>query len=450
MVTPLSSLALAPTMEPGQRALVRAQIGRALLYLVLLGIAAIPAAAAQSRGPLLWLLLLVAIGEASALVCAAAFARGSAQRLPVAVHSLWIGVDVGLFAWLMALTGGSHSSWFPWALVGVSAAAFVVGWRGAAAALGASAALYLVVAVVNEGSSAEVVAAVLWRMVVLAAAGAFGLVALSNARRGLHEMARLRQKTQGQAEELRRAREDLEERSAQLERLSNEVRNFAVTDVLTGLHNRQYLRERIREDLAAVRRARAHQHAEQPPAARSADLGFLVLDLDGFRELNNRHGEVVGDELLRQVASVVEGTVRGQDSVLRWGGDEFLVVLRAVHPSELPDVARRVRRAVAAEELATDVGALKVTCSVGYCPFPLADLGRLDWEDVVSVAESARLLARKGMGDGSVGVVQGTKALDQAGVTLLLSDLEAAAAAGYVRLLTEDRVPHWPVNSLGP
>ena len=109
----------------------------------------------------------------------------------------------------------------------------------------------------------------------------------------------------------------------------------------------------------------------------------------------------------------------------------------SVHAGELPEVVRRIQQAVGAEALATEVGGLSVTCSAGYCPFPLADLGRLGWEDVVSIAESAQLLARRGKGGGSVGVVQGAQALDQAGVALILTDLEAAAAAGYVRLQTE-------------
>lgn len=109
------------------------------------------------------------------------------------------------------------------------------------------------------------------------------------------------------------------------------LRRRAMEDSLTGLPNRNLLMDRLKQALAA--------------AERSSDgsLAVLFVDLDGFKAINDRHGHAVGDRMLRKIADRLSGLVRESDTVSRYGGDEFVILLReleAVEEAEL--VARRI------------------------------------------------------------------------------------------------------------
>lgn len=107
-----------------------------------------------------------------------------------------------------------------------------------------------------------------------------------------------------------------------------ELRRVAFQDALTGLPNRSALYDKIRE-LQAERRGVA------------GDFSALFVDLDGFKAINDSHGHLVGDEVLRQVGASLVATVRSTDYVARWGGDEFMILL--VGSDDVDRVAEAVR-----------------------------------------------------------------------------------------------------------
>jgi diguanylate cyclase (GGDEF)-like protein len=127
------------------------------------------------------------------------------------------------------------------------------------------------------------------------------------------------------------------------------------TDVLTGWHNRRYLLNRLREELARCRRERTA-------------LTCLMIDVDHFKRINDRHGHLAGDDVLRQVAHRIEGQVRGSDVAARYGGEEFVMLLPATGRDAGGLLAERIRRAVA-DEPVTIAGngneSLAVTVSIG-------------------------------------------------------------------------------------
>src|SRR6185369_14171235 len=102
-----------------------------------------------------------------------------------------------------------------------------------------------------------------------------------------------------------------------------------------------------------------------------ADVVFFLLDLDGFKQVNDKHGHAAGDRLLIDIAQLLERTARDSDVVVRWGGDEFVVVGRFMDRHNASIAAERIRAAVAG--YASVIGAntrASVTCSIGFVHFP--------------------------------------------------------------------------------
>jgi diguanylate cyclase (GGDEF)-like protein/PAS domain S-box-containing protein len=139
------------------------------------------------------------------------------------------------------------------------------------------------------------------------------------------------------------------------------IERFASTDPLTGLANRRGLEERL--DTAMW----------ETSAADDAALAVLFLDLDGFKQVNDRHGHVVGDQLLVRTAERLSARLRRRDLLARLGGDEFLVVLSGLAPASAREEAERVGEALVtalSAPLALDGGTVQVGVSVGVSVFP--------------------------------------------------------------------------------
>jgi diguanylate cyclase (GGDEF)-like protein len=110
--------------------------------------------------------------------------------------------------------------------------------------------------------------------------------------------------------------------------LEAELREQAIRDPLTGLYNRRFLDEVLRRELA---RAERYGHA----------LSLILIDIDNFKELNDRYGHLVGDEALKRVAKALRENIRRVDYIFRWGGDEFCVILPETNGPGAKEVVRR-------------------------------------------------------------------------------------------------------------
>lgn len=94
-------------------------------------------------------------------------------------------------------------------------------------------------------------------------------------------------------------------------------------------------------------------------------LSLLVIDIDWFKQVNDRHGHAVGDTVLRSVAQVTQQVLRGDDLLFRYGGEEFVVLLRATPAAGAADVAERIRATIAAASCVCASKDIKVTVSIG-------------------------------------------------------------------------------------
>jgi len=157
-------------------------------------------------------------------------------------------------------------------------------------------------------------------------------------------------------------------------RLNRELRNAnlvlheaSLTDPLTGLRNRRYFSATIDADVSQA--LRAHTDGRDP---HTGDLVFYLIDADDFKEVNDRYGHDVGDRVLVEMTSRLSSSIRESDVLVRWGGEEFLLISRYTDRREAELLAQRVLTAVADKPFTvSDSGeTLHRTCSVGWAAFP--------------------------------------------------------------------------------
>jgi diguanylate cyclase (GGDEF)-like protein len=140
---------------------------------------------------------------------------------------------------------------------------------------------------------------------------------------------------------------------SQAVRLTHQMYESSVRDPLTRAHNRRYLVERLASEIAYARRHRTH-------------LGLLLFDLDHFKRVNDTHGHLAGDEVLREVAALVSRMIRAEDVFARFGGEEFVVLVRGIGHANVARFAERLRAAVERLEIPAESVVLHVSISVGF------------------------------------------------------------------------------------
>lgn len=179
--------------------------------------------------------------------------------------------------------------------------------------------------------------------------------------------------------------------------------DLSVTDDLTKLYNSRYLNAMLRREVERSRRYRT-------------PVSLIFLDLDGFKEVNDRHGHLWGSRTLVEVGEVIRSTVREIDVVSRYGGDEFTVILPQTGPEGAYTIADRIRQRIEETPFLESHGRrVRITASLGIATFP--DHGRTK-DDLIARADQA-MYAAKGRGKNSVTVAGTGDAV-----------LSAAAAAG--------------------
>jgi diguanylate cyclase (GGDEF)-like protein len=152
-------------------------------------------------------------------------------------------------------------------------------------------------------------------------------------------------------------REDmLADRNAELRTLSEQLKLQTVTDALTQVANRRALDAELSKEVARSDRYKTK-------------LSMVMIDLDHFKDLNDRHGHPAGDEVLKCVARTLERHKRKGDFVARYGGEEFAVLLPHANAEDAAAWAERTRVSLAASVIETNVGSISVTASFGVAAY---------------------------------------------------------------------------------
>ncbi|KQV48695.1 hypothetical protein ASC95_22585 [Pelomonas sp. Root1217] len=209
--------------------------------------------------------------------------------------------------------------------------------------------------------------------------------------------------------------------------VNDQLQEMAVTDALTGLHNRRHFMDQIDSHAAAAYRShQGHGRSKAEPV----DLIFFLIDLDHFKQVNDTYGHPAGDAVLQQAATRLKGVVRGEDELIRWGGEEFMLLTRGTPRDHAALLAERLRRAIEERPLELPGGqALQVSCSIGFAPYPLVPDS--PWQRSMELADQAMYLAKARGRNGWFGLSR----LNPSATRLPPGGLEEAIAEGVLEPL---------------
>jgi len=176
---------------------------------------------------------------------------------------------------------------------------------------------------------------------------------------------------------------------------NHELLEASVTDSLTGVRNRRFFDNSIEADVQQVLRSYAKPELGSP---RNRDLVFYFVDIDHFKRVNDEFGHQTGDQILVEVARRINSAARLSDTVIRWGGEEFLLVSRCTERKDAHVLAQRVLDAVGKEpyHLEGSETGIHVTCSLGWAVFPWseAEPNYQSYEQVLLLADCALYRAK--------------------------------------------------------
>lgn len=190
------------------------------------------------------------------------------------------------------------------------------------------------------------------------------------------------------------------ERTEALEQANKQLEQLTLTDDVTDLYNQRFLGQRIEDEFA---RAQRYGHG----------FAVVMLDLDNFKNVNDSHDHLFGTRVLRRVGSILMQGVRNTDMVIRYGGDEFVVLLPHTRLDEAVPAAERLRRSLEDANVG-DTGELyRITASFGVAALGACEAN--DSESLLRAADKALYLA-KAMGRNRVAVMHGKHPVAVVGV----------------------------------
>lgn len=187
---------------------------------------------------------------------------------------------------------------------------------------------------------------------------------------------------------------ELELKNIELKSALTNIEEVSLTDQLTKAYNRRFLSKFIDSDLSKLYRNFCDKNNKE---YMGEVLGFIVIDIDHFKYINDTFGHSAGDLVLEQFVKILNKTCRESDWIIRWGGEEFLVVARYLKRKEINDLAERIK--INVENYLFDIEngeTTKCTCSIGTAPFPFIEKNftALSWEQTLNLADLAMYLVK--------------------------------------------------------
>lgn len=240
-------------------------------------------------------------------------------------------------------------------------------------------------------------------------------------------------------EALERTNRELEqrvsERTAELREALRGLEENSLTDPLTGLRNRRFLMQHLDKDTTLNKRHVASAEA----AIDATTIVLFMVDLDHFKHVNDTYGHLAGDAVLVQIKDRLQRVFRESDYLVRWGGEEFLIVARDTLASHAPQLAERVRASIGDDDFILPDGTrIAKTCSVGFAshPFGPPEPELLTWQDVTGLIDMALYAAKRAGRNGWVGLAATDKTDPGALLAAMKHSPRDAVYSGVVEMQT--------------
>jgi diguanylate cyclase (GGDEF)-like protein len=227
------------------------------------------------------------------------------------------------------------------------------------------------------------------------------LALLRSSRQNLEEMRRLKDELQDKEQSLRW-------HSLELQRKNLELQEISFTDVLTGVWNRRYMEEILSAEAGQVLRNYQRERGSDIRKVDHRDLVFIMVDMDFFKQVNDIYGHPAGDRLLQLVAQRLSTVVRKSDVLVRWGGEEFLIMSRSADPAGTPAFCSRILEVISSEPFDLGHGiTVTKTCSVGWAAYPWCRQAyeAICAEESIELADAALYRAKALGRNQSVGII---------------------------------------------
>ena len=155
--------------------------------------------------------------------------------------------------------------------------------------------------------------------------------------------------------------------------------------------------EEVSRDLEVIQR-RLEDERDGVDLKDSSELIFMMIDMDNFKPINDTYGHAAGDRMLLEFRDVLLSLCDRSDFVIRWGGDEFVIISKQVRPGDAEALAERIRSTVASHNFALGDGQIvRTTCSIGFAAYPLfrKQADDADLEQIINLADSLMYEAKK-------------------------------------------------------
>lgn len=242
---------------------------------------------------------------------------------------------------------------------------------------------------------------------------------------------------------------DLQKANNKLQKANENLAELSFTDQLTGLKNRRFLFNHLKDDIALIQRKyKEFSLSNTQKIIAESDLIFFIVDLDHFKQVNDIYGHSAGDAVISQVKKILELVFRETDYLIRWGGEEFLVIARFTERSKAPELAERLRLAIKNHDFKIGAGEiLHKTCSIGFAcyPFSTQETQLLTWEQVIDVADHCMFAAKNSSRNAWVGINSKNDNLDHELFTRFFEQTQTLIQSGELEIITSIS-EHWHIK----
>ncbi|NVJ61765.1 MAG: diguanylate cyclase [Gammaproteobacteria bacterium] len=193
-------------------------------------------------------------------------------------------------------------------------------------------------------------------------------------------------------QELKSKNKQLEDLNRELQIANGKLQKVSLTDPMTGLGNRRMLHQFLERDIGYVNRAYLGLKPDfsNLKEVKQHDLIFFLIDIDNFKQINDQFGHTVGDRVLIEVSNVLSEMSREIDLLIRYGGEEFLLVMRDTPRNEASAIAQRILNAMSGHIFSLNINQnIPITCSIGFAPYPFSAYfpSQLLAEQVIQIAD---------------------------------------------------------------